>query len=264
MSFKVTVLGSGTSTGVPIVGCRCHVCNSSDPKDKRLRASLLIQSGHVQVLIDSGPDFRTQMLRQSIDEVDAVLYTHFHYDHLGGLDDLRPFSQKRSMGLDIYCNEQTYEEILIKYPYLKKEAGNHDLPILHLKKFRGSLEAGYEVHQFKDISIRPIRLLHVLPDKVYSVGFVVNSKFGYLTDFRVINEVDKKYLQSLEVLYIGAPLSHFHPTHCTHGEARRYIKEFDAKRGVIGHLAHSYLHSEMEKKWAGRAEPAYDGQVFEF
>ena len=264
MNFKVTVLGSGTSTGIPIVGCHCKVCTSKNSKDKRLRASLLIETHEQKILIDSGPDLRYQMLRNQIDNIDAVLYTHFHYDHLGGLDDLRPFSQRRANGLDCWCNEQTYDEILSKYPYLKKVSGNHNLPVIHLKRYEGSLAHGYNIHSFGSLQIKPIRLIHVPPDIVYSVGFVVNERFGYLTDFRIIHDDDLEFLQNLEVLFIGAPLARQHPTHCTHSEALDYFERFKVGTGVVGHLAHSLSHDELTEKWSGRAVPAYDGQVFSF
>ncbi len=261
--MKVTVLGSGTSTGVPIVGCGCKVCTSDDERNQRHRASILLEA-EGQVLIDTGPDLRYQMLQHNVKSLTAVLYTHFHYDHLDGLPDLRPFTFDVQAELTCYANPQTHEVILSRYPYIRERAVYSNVPHLSLKIFPGNEEDGYDALQIASMSIRPIRLVHIPKAGVLSTGFVVNGKFGYLTDFKEINVQDEKFLYGLEVLYLGSPIDKPHMSHINHAEALALIEKYKPTKGFIGHLSHQYLHTELLEKWQGLAEPAYDGQQFRF
>lgn len=259
--LKVTVLGSGTSTGVPIVGCTCKVCKSDDGRDQRHRASILLEDDGM-VLIDTGPDLRYQMLQHNVQSLAAVLYTHFHYDHLDGLPDLRPFTFDAQAELTCYANPQTHEVILTRYPYIREKAVYSNVPHLSLKIFPGNEEDGYEQLKIAGMTIQPIRLVHIPKAGVLSTGFVVNGKFGYLTDFKEINQHDEKYLYGLEVLYLGSPIDKPHMSHINHGEALSLMERLKPKRGFIGHLSHQYLHEELLGKWNGIAEPAYDSLTF--
>lgn len=260
--MRVTVLGSGTSTGVPILTCRCRVCTSNDPYDRRLRASLLFQAEGT-VLIDTGPDLRYQMLRAVVSALDAVLYTHFHFDHLDGLPDLRPFTFGEQEELVCYANIQTHEVILSRYPYIREKAFYSNVPRLDLRILPGNEQDGYEPLQIAGMEFQPIRLLHIPQAGVLSTGFVVDGQFGYLTDFKEIHPDDHKYLHNLKVLYLGAPIDRPHVSHINHQEAMDLFARYKAERGVIGHLSHQYLHSELLARWHGLAEPAYDGMQFE-
>jgi phosphoribosyl 1,2-cyclic phosphate phosphodiesterase len=260
--MKVTVLGSGTSTGVPIVTCQCKVCTSNDPFDKRLRASLLFQAEGT-VLVDTGPDLRYQMLRVGVSSLDAVLYTHYHFDHLDGLPDLRPFTFDQKAELTCYANIQTHEVILSRYPYIREKAIYSNVPHLNLKTLPGNEQDGYEELFLGGMYFQPIRMVHIPKAGVLSTGFVVNGKFGYLTDFKEIHPDDEKYLYGLEVLYLGSPIDKPHVSHINHQEALDLFARFRPGRGVIGHLSHQYLHGELIAHWQGKAEPAYDGMWFE-
>jgi len=261
--LTVTVLGSGTSTGVPIVACQCAACISSNSKDKRLRASLLLH-GSNYVLIDTGPDLRYQMLRLGVQSVEAVLYTHFHYDHLSGLDDLRPFTFARDRKLACYANIQTHEHILSRYPYIREQVVYTTVPQLDVQKFEGNEEDGYAEFSVAGLKIQPIRLVHIPKAGVLSTGFVVDGVFGYLTDFKEIHPDDQKYLYNLKALYLGSPLDKPHVSHVSHTEALELIKKFRPEKGFIGHLSHFYTHDELLSRWSGVAEPAFDGLVLTF
>jgi phosphoribosyl 1,2-cyclic phosphate phosphodiesterase len=261
--LTVTVLGSGTSTGVPVVACECRVCNSAAAENRRLRASLLL-SGTGPVLIDTGPDLRQQMLRAGVKSLAAVLYTHFHYDHLAGLDDLKPFTFDGSGGVTCYANMQTHEVILSKYPYIRDKNPYSTIPKLNVEMFPGNEQIGYRAFEIAGLEIQPIRLVHVPQAGILSTGFVVNGVFGYLTDFKEIHGDDKKFLYDLKALYLGSPLDRLHPTHISHPEALALIRQFKPAQGFIGHLSHQYLHSELKEKWAPVAEPAHDGLVLKF
>lgn len=258
--MTVTVLGSGTSTGVPIVACACKVCASQDSRDKRLRASLLLH-GTSPVLIDTGPDLRQQMLRAGVSALGAVLYTHFHYDHLAGLDDLKPFTFEHAGELLCYANIQTHENILSRYPYIREKIVYSTVPRLRVEVFPGNEKQGYKEFEISGLRIQPIRLTHIPQAGVLSTGFVVNGKFGYLTDFKEIHADDEKYLFNLEALYLGSPLSRLHVSHISHGEALDFIRRFKPRQGYVGHLSHEFTHTELTEKWQGVALPAHDGLV---
>ncbi|HRP67924.1 MAG TPA: MBL fold metallo-hydrolase [Turneriella sp.] len=238
------------------------MCTSNDTRDKRLRASLFFQSKEGNVLVDSGPDLREQMLRKKLTTVNAVLYTHFHFDHLDGLPDLRPFTFDSKDELKCYANPQTHEVILTRYPYIRNSAIYTNVPRIGLHLYPGDEEDGYRAVEIAGMEFQPIRLVHIPQSGVLSTGFVVNKKFGYLTDFKEIHHNDEKYLYNLDILYLGSPIDHPHVSHIQQQEALELFKKFNAKRGVIGHLSHQYMHEELLARWQGQAEPAFDGQEF--
>ncbi len=263
--MEATVLGSGTSTGIPVIGCDCRVCQSNDSKDRRKRASILIRDiqKSITILIDTGPDLRTQMLLNKVQKLSGILYTHYHYDHLGGLNDLRAFTLYNDEPLKCWCNEQTYRVIKKQYPYVFKKSIPGQLN-LDLQLYKNNKEGSYEKLFIGDIEIKPIRLMHVPKEKIECVGFVFNNKFGYLTDFKQIFEYEEEFLYDLDVLFLGAPLYKRHPTHISIPEAFSFFEKFKPKVGVIGHLSHMERHSDMEKKFPTGVIPAYDGQTFTF
>ena len=216
------------------------------------------------MLIDTGPDLRYQMLRLGVHELNAVIYTHFHYDHLAGLDDLKPFTFDHAEQLLCYANIQTHEIILGRYPYIREKLVYTSVPRLRIEVLPGNEEDGYQQLEIAGMQIQPVRMLHIPKAGVLSTGFVVNGQFGYLTDFKEIHPHDEKYLYGLKVLYLGSPIDKLHVSHISHGEGLDLIRKFKPERGVIGHLSHQYLHSELRAAWQDVAEPAYDGQQFIF
>ena len=260
--MKLTILGSGTSTGVPLVGCFCKVCSSKERRDHRRRASILIQNKKDNILVDTGPDVRAQILEHKLAWLDCVLYTHYHFDHMGGLNDLRPFSFQKQKPLMCLCNQQTRDEIKRLYPYVftKDIPGQVDLVI---QTYAFDHSEIYKAFMIGDVSIQPIRLIHVPPIQMECVGFVFNRKVGYLTDFKVILPEYEDFLYGLEILILGSPLYKKHPTHISIPEAFELITKYKPKQGIISHLGHGLSHEELAKKFSDNIIPAYDGLSFQ-
>ncbi|MBP9580084.1 MAG: MBL fold metallo-hydrolase, partial [Parabacteroides sp.] len=197
--MKVTFLGTGTSTGNPEIGCNCEVCTSKDPRDWRLRASVLVETDGKRLLIDCGPDFRMQMLTHSITKLDGVLVTHEHYDHVGGLDDLRPFC--RDKGVDIYAEDNVAEAIVTRMPYAFREFKYPGVPNLELIRIT---ENPFDA---AGVWVIPIRVMH---GKLPILGFRIGG-FAYLTDLKYISDEEVMKLQGLDVLVIDALRKGHHP-----------------------------------------------------
>ena len=261
--MKLTVLGSGTSTGVPLIGCSCQVCSSQNQKDHRRRASLLVHDERLNVLVDTGPDFREQILSAGVRSLDGVLYTHYHYDHMGGLNDLRPLSFHRREPLPCFCNQQTLDEIKRLYPYVftREIPGQVNLDI---KTYLMDDEQIYTDFTIAGLKVQPIRLMHVPPIKMECVGFVFNQKVGYLTDFKRVLPEYESFLYDLDVLILGSPLYKEHPTHISIPEALELIQKYKPGQGVISHLGHDHSHEELLQKLPSNVMPAYDGICMEF
>lgn len=267
MSFSVKVLGSGTSTGVPMVGCKCKVCNSSDPRDSRQRASLFISKPY-NILIDTSPDFRSQALQNNIQEISSVLYTHIHYDHVGGISDLRPFAFWTDKDIECYADHATYTSLKTNVPYLflKNEHNlkHKRIPNLKFKPFSLNLSSQNPLPSFtiQGLKVQPIRLLHEPWSNLYSVGYIINNLFAYLTDFKKIYALDEQLLYGVDTIYVGAPLWKVHPSHQSIGEAIGLINRFKAKRGYIGHLSHVNTHEDFLRLFPEHISPAYDTLEF--
>ena len=275
--MKVTFLGSGTSTGVPIIGCDCPVCHSSDPRDKRQRFSISVQKGHTTIIIDTGPDFRNQAIQNNIKVVDAVLYTHCHYDHVGGINDLRAFTLKHGNSVQVWLDKITYKTFKRHYPYFfhSKIPGQLKLSascfttkyqlkkyfLLKGKKWKNFLQHTKVYHDFyvKETHIQPIRLLHIPTVHFESVGFVKDRKLGYLTDFKLIFPLEYDKLKHLDTLILGTPRFETHPTHISIKEAIELFKRLNPKLGIIGHLGHDVKHATLLAKLPKNIIPAYDG-----
>lgn len=247
--MRIIFLGTGTSTGVPEIGCRCRVCSSPDPRDKRLRTSAMVKSNGRNILIDCGPDFRQQMLAHNIDRIDAVLITHEHYDHVGGLDDLRPFCADR--GMDVYAEEAVLEAIRTRMPYAFREHRVKGLPELSLHA------VGDEPFFVADeVEVTPVRVMHgCLP----IVGFRI-GEIAYLTDISNIPDDQYKKLNNLRILAVDALRKRRHLTHQTLEEALMQIERIGPELACLIHISHHFgLYSEENVLLPKGVQIGYDG-----
>lgn len=244
------MLGSGTSVGVPTVGCECKVCRSSDPRNKRLRPSVLISFQGRNVLVDTTPDFRYQALRASIGRIDAVLYTHSHADHIMGLDDLRPFNFLQREFIPIHASRPHLSYIKGCFPYIFDDSPSESSrPRIIAKEF----EDGAVIELF-GLAFRPLRLAH---GKGLSYGF----RFGpaaYLTDHSDIPQESLDQLQDLDVLFLDALRHNPHPTHSTVTRSLQWVEQLKPKRAFFTHISHDLGHERTEEQLPPHVRLAYD------
>lgn len=248
--MKITFLGTGTSTGNPEIGCRCEVCTSADKRDWRLRASVLVETEGKKILIDCGPDFRWQAITNGIDRLDGVLITHEHYDHVGGLDDLRPFCRHHT-DVDLYTEKNVADAIRTRIPYVFQENPYPGVPRLRLHEITSG-------HPFSlaGVEILPVRVMHGrLPILGYRIG-----TFAYLTDLKTLPEDEYSRLQGLDILVIDALREAEHPSHASVGEALRIAARLGAKETYLIHMSHKIgLQAVAEKKLPAGVYYSYDG-----
>ena len=250
--MKIRVLGSGTSSGVPVIGCNCAVCTSENSKNKRSRASILIQNDGYNVLIDTATEFRLQALAAGIRRIDGVFFTHAHADHIHGLDDLRPLSHKKSIA--VFADADTREEIETRFSYIFNHQGRGGgVPRIHLHT------VGSDPVECCGLQVIPIPLLH--GDQPI-LGYRFNS-FAYLTDCSGIPETSFARLQDLDVLVIDALRYRPHPTHFSVAEALEMIKRIAPGRTYLTHLCHDVEYHTLLRELPPGVEPAYDGLEFE-
>ena len=246
--MKITFLGTGTSTGNPEIGCSCEVCTSRDPRDWRLRASVLVEVAGKRLLIDCGPDFRYQMLRAKCVHLDAVLLTHEHYDHVGGLDDLRPFSREKDVA--IYTEANVVEAIKTRMPYVFRAHKYPGVPNLVLHT------VGLAPFEAAGVPIQPIRVMHA---KLPILGFRIGD-FAYLTDLKYLPEEEFAKLEGLEVLVIDALRRGTHLSHEGLEEALVNIARIRPKQAYLTHMCHRIgLHAQIDKQLPPGVHYAYDG-----
>lgn len=247
---SILVLGSGTSVGVPMIGCRCKVCTSGDPRDKRSRPSVLLRLGEKRVLIDTSPDFRYQALRFNIDRIDAILYTHSHADHILGLDDVRPFNFIQKRDIPIYGTPQTLEVIERTFRYVF-DSGPSESSRPRLMR-----------HAFSDepISIAGIEFLPIRA--AHGQSTVHGFRFGdsaYLTDHSEIPPESREKLTGLDVLFLDALRNNPHPTHSTVEESLKTVEALRPKRAFFTHISHDLGHAAVEERLPANVRIAYDG-----
>ena len=247
---SILVLGSGTSVGVPMVGCHCKACISDDPRDRRLRPSVLLKLGSKRILIDTSPDFRYQALHYKIERLDAILYTHAHADHILGLDDVRPFNFLQRNEIPLYASASAFETIRRTFSYVFDEAPTESSrPRLKPNIFESApiCVAGVE--------IQPVRALH-------GKGTVYGFRFGdcaYLTDHSEIPPESEALLGNLDVLFLDALRYNPHPTHSTVDESLRTVQRLKPKRAFFTHISHDVVHAPTQARLPANVTLAYDG-----
>jgi phosphoribosyl 1,2-cyclic phosphate phosphodiesterase len=251
--MKVKFLGTGTSHGVPVIGCRCRVCSSGDPRDRRTRSSVYIETDRADILIDITPEFRIQTIRAGIGSADALLLTHAHSDHVGGFDDIRPFCREKPV--PVYGNGITIDELRRRFDYIfraTQEGGG---------KPRVSLEVIDRKPFFiNNLPVQPVPVLHgSLPISGYRIG-----SFGYVTDCSELPGESVRLLSGCKTLVINGLRHRPHPTHLTIKEALGCIAEIGPERAYITHLCHDLLHEELSAELPAGVYLSYDGLVLEF
>lgn len=248
--MRLTFLGTGTSQGVPVIACHCNVCRSSDERDTRLRTSaLLTTDNNSNILFDIGPDFRQQMLHHSVEHLDAILITHAHRDHVGGLDDIRSFNYVQHSKMNVYLNNEAKTALLRDYRYIFE---NHQFPGLPEADLH---EVGAEPFLAAGETVMPIRAMHKdLPILGYRI-----RNFAYITDANYIAPSEMEKLKGVEILVINALRKAKHFSHYSLPEALEVIGQIQPKQSYITHISHEMgLHSEVEKELPNGVHQAYD------
>ncbi len=251
-SLTITVLGSGTSHGVPMIGCECPVCTSDDPRDKRTRVSVTIAWGETTILIDTGPELRLQCIACDIRRVDAVFYTHHHIDHIAGLDDLRRYNWLQRSAIPCYGQPETLERLRSMFFYVFDDDPDYPSakPQIETRVIEGPIEIGGR-------EVVPIPLMHG-PTPV--LGFRVGA-LAYCTDVSEIPAASWPLLEGLDVLILDGLRRRPHPTHFNLEQAVEHAKRIGAKRTYFTHVAHELKHAETNAELPPTMELAYDGLV---
>ncbi len=237
--MQITFLGTGTSQGVPVIGCRCEVCCSQDPRDKRLRSSVMIEEKNIRLIIDAGPDFRCQMLRENISHLDALLITHGHKDHIGGMDDLRPFNYLLRKPVEVYAAANVHLDIRRDFFYAFEEDRYPGIPEMSLHTVNNT------PFSIGDIEIIPVEVDHY---HLKVLGFRIEN-FAYITDASHIPAAEMEKLTGLEVLVINALRMEPHISHFSLPEALEVISFLKPKEAYLTHISHRLgLHAWVEKQ----------------
>jgi phosphoribosyl 1,2-cyclic phosphate phosphodiesterase len=252
--LKITFLGTGTSTGVPMVACPCDVCASTDTRDKRLRSSILVQSPTTTIVVDTTPDFRYQMLRAKIRKLDAVIFTHPHKDHLAGLDDVRAYNFFQRKAMDLYANEMTQEAIVREFPYAFADTRYPGIPELRLNRIHE------EPFTIGDIEITPIQVWHM---KMPVLGFRFGD-FTYITDANRIEDHQREKIRGSLQIVLNALRHEKHLSHFSLNEAIEEVRYLDVPQAWFTHISHQLgKHTDISPTLPAGMQLAYDGLVLE-
>ena len=248
--MTITFLGTGTSQGVPVIACNCEVCTSANPDDKRLRTSILIEGEGKVIVIDSGPDFRYQMLRANVHHLDAIVFTHEHKDHIAGLDDIRAFNYKQNGPVDVYADLRVQASLKREFYYIFEEFKYPGIPQLNLHTI------GLEPFSIGKINFIPIEVMHY---KLPVLGFRIND-FTYITDAKTVSEKEREKIKGSEILVVNALQKQSHISHFTLDEAIAFAEEMGAEKTYFTHISHRLgKHEDISKVLPEHIELAYDG-----
>jgi len=250
--LAITFLGTGTSSGIPMIGCDCYVCSSDDKKDKRLRSSIMVKSETTTIIVDSGPDFRYQMLRAKVKHIDAIIFTHPHKDHVAGLDDVRAYNFFTGQPIQIFANEMTQEVLIREFPYAFADTKYPGVPDIHLNTI------DMDAFRVGDIDVLPVMVWHL---KMPVMGFRF-GKFTYITDANKIEPREKEKIIGSEVLVLNTLRKEKHISHFSLSEAILLAEELKIPQTYLTHLSHQMgRHEEITKELPKGVCLSYDGLV---
>jgi phosphoribosyl 1,2-cyclic phosphate phosphodiesterase len=253
-SLKITFLGTGTSSGVPMIACECAVCTSTNKKDKRLRSSILVESQNTRFVVDTTPDFRYQMLRQNVKTLDAVLFTHPHKDHIAGLDDVRAYNYIQQQPMQIFANQMTIDALMREFAYAFADKKYPGVPNLELNTIT------LEPFSIGDINVVPVEVWHM---KMPVFGFRFGD-FTYITDANRIEESEKEKIWGSKVLVVNALRKEKHISHYNLEEAIELVHELEIPTAYFTHISHQLgKHEEIEKRLPEGIHLGFDGLVIE-
>lgn len=252
--MKITFLGTGTSQGVPVIACDCAVCTSSDPRDHRLRTSVMVQAADKTIVIDSGPDFRYQMLRAGVKHLDALVFTHEHKDHVAGMDDIRAFNYKQGEAINVYAHQRVQEALKREFSYIFSHHKYPGVPQIDL------FEIGKHPFEVAGVPFIPIEVMHF---QLPVLGFRIGD-FTYITDAKTVSEEEKQKIRGSKILVINALQIDKHISHFTLAEALAFAAEIGAERTLLTHISHKLgTHQEISKQLPAGVEMAYDGLMLD-
>jgi phosphoribosyl 1,2-cyclic phosphate phosphodiesterase len=252
--MKITFLGTGTSTGVPVVACNCEVCTSDDPRDKRYRTSAMLTLGNSNVVIDCGPDFRIQMLKHKVEDIDAVVFTHAHRDHIAGLDDIRAFNYILHKSIDIYGSQVTLDSIKEQFPYIFTPGRYFGAPQLNLHPIT------LDPFCIGAFGFTPVQVMH---QEMKVFGYRIGD-FSYITDANYISPAEFEKLRGSKVVVINALRNSRHVSHFSLGEALAILNELKPEKAYLTHISHFLGKFEnVDKKLPEGVHLAYDGLQIE-
>jgi phosphoribosyl 1,2-cyclic phosphate phosphodiesterase len=252
--LRITFLGTGTSQGIPVITCGCEVCRSDDARDKRLRVSVLIETGDKTIAIDSGPDFRYQMLRAKVKDLDAIVYTHEHKDHIAGLDDIRPFNYMLQKNIDVYATERVQEALKKEFSYIFADKVYPGVPQINMHTVTG------ENFYIGKTEFIPLDIMHY---KLPILGYRIND-FTYITDAKTISQASIDKVKGSKVLVINALQKEDHISHFTLDEALAFAELIGAEMTYFTHMSHNLgKHADIEAELPAHIRLAYDGLKIE-